>query len=65
MKKIDKIIKKLNVNEVVKAYQKSGIGNDVRDKAIQDQSQTLKEKDKIITDLKNQISARNVLADGK
>lgn len=48
VKKLDKMLKKLTPQEVVKAYQKSGIGNDVRDKTIQE--------------LRNQISSKNVKA---
>lgn len=55
VKKLDKILKKLNPSEVMKAYQKSGIGEGVRDKAIQELSKENK-------DLKNDISARNVKA---
>lgn len=55
VKKLEKVFNKLNPNEILKAYQKSGIGDGVRDKAIQEQAQT-------IVDLKNQISARNVMA---
>jgi NADH:ubiquinone oxidoreductase subunit F (NADH-binding) len=54
-KKLEKIFKKLNPEAILKAYQKSGIGEDIRDKAIQEQVQEIK-------DLKNQISARNVIA---
>ena len=54
-KKLEKIFKKLNPNEVVKAYQKSNIGDGIRDKAIED----LKKEN---IELKNQISARNVKA---
>jgi len=56
VKKLDKVIKKLNPQEIMKVYKNSGIGNDIRDKAIQDQAKEIKE-------LKNQISARNVMAD--
>lgn len=56
VKKLDKVIKKLNPQEVMKAYKNSGIGNDIRDKAIHEQAQE-------IIDLKNQISARNVMTD--
>jgi hypothetical protein len=55
VKKLEKVIKKLNPEAILKAYQKSGIGEDLRDKAIQKQAQE-------IIDLKNQISARNVMA---
>lgn len=56
VKKLDKVIKKLNPQEILKAYQRSGIGDSARDKAIQDLAKENKE-------LKNQIGARNVLAD--
>lgn len=55
IKKLDKMISKLTPNAVVKAYQKSNIGDVVRDKAIQDLSKENKE-------LKNKVTARNVLA---
>jgi hypothetical protein len=57
-KKLEKIIKKLNPQELVKAYQKSELAEGVRDKAIQDLAKENKE-------LRNQISARNVMADKK
>lgn len=52
-KKFEKVLNKLNPNEIVKAYQKSNIGDGVRDKTIQEQA-------KEIQNLKNEISARNV-----
>ncbi|MDF2588231.1 MAG: hypothetical protein K0S41_2072 [Anaerocolumna sp.] len=55
VKKLDKVIKKLNPEAILKAYQKSGIGDDVRDKAIEElRNENIK--------LKNDISARNVKA---
>lgn len=55
VKKLEKVINKLNPKAVMKAYQDSNIGDGLRDKTIQEQS-------KIINDLKNQISSRNVKA---
>lgn len=55
VKKLDKYFKKLNPNELLRAYQKSGIGNDLRDKTIQDLANENKE-------LRNEVSARNVKA---
>lgn len=57
-KKLEKIIKKLNPQELVKAYEKSNIGNSLRDKTIQDLAKKNKE-------LKNKESARNVVVDKK
>lgn len=56
MKKLEKLFKKLNPQEILKAYQKSGIGEGERDKAIQELA-----KENIA--LKNEISARNVKVD--
>ena len=55
-KKLDKLLKKLNPQELIKAYQKSGIGENFRDKAIQDLAKENKE-------LRNKENARNVLSD--
>jgi len=55
-KKLEKILKKLNAQEILKKYQESGIGNDLRDKTIHEQSKEIKE-------LKNKLGAVNVLAD--
>jgi len=54
-KKLNKIINNLTPESILKAYQKSNIGDDVRNNAIE----TLVKENK---ELKNQISARNVLA---
>lgn len=43
IKGIEKIFKKLNIKELLKEYQKSGIGEDVRDKTIAQLSKELKE----------------------
>lgn len=56
VKNIDKYLKKLNVKEIIKEYQKSNIGNNTRDKAIQDLVKENKQ-------LKNKESARNVVSD--
>lgn len=52
-KKLNKYLKKLNPNEIVKAYQKSNIPDGVRDKAIQE----LAKENKV---LRNKDTARNV-----
>lgn len=53
IKGIEKIAKKLNVKELVKAYQNSGIGDGIRDAEIAKLAKENKE-------LKNEITARNV-----
>lgn len=58
VKKLEKIIKKLNPKELVKAYEESNIGNNMRDKTIQEQAKEIKE-------LKKQNGARNVVSDMK
>ncbi|SHO53691.1 hypothetical protein [Anaerocolumna xylanovorans] len=55
-KSMEKVIKKFNIKEVMKEYQKSGAGDAVRDKVIQEQAQKIKE-------LTNEISAQSVLTD--
>lgn len=55
-KKLEKFIGKLNPDELVKAYNRSGTGNKVRDDAI---SQLVSEN----KELKNQINAKNVVSD--
>ena len=55
-KKLNKFLNKLNVDEIVKAYNRVGSGNKTRDNAI---SELAKEN----IELKNQISAKNVVAD--
>jgi hypothetical protein len=57
-KKLEKIIKKLNPKELVKAYEESNIGDTLRDKAIN-------ELNKENIELKKQNGARNVMADMK
>jgi hypothetical protein len=58
VKKLEKILKKLNPQEIFKAYQKFGIGNDVRDNAIQELGKKLRQYE-------NNEKAKNVLADKK
>lgn len=53
VKILEKIAKKLNVKELVKAYQSSGIGDGIRDAEIAKLAKENKE-------LKNQITARNI-----
>lgn len=53
IKGIEKIVKKLNVKELMKAYQSSGIGDGIRDAEIAKLAKENKE-------LKNQITARNI-----
>lgn len=54
VKNIEKLAKKLNVKELMKAYQSSGIGDGIRDAEIAKLAKENKE-------LKNQITARNVM----
>jgi DNA-binding transcriptional MerR regulator len=52
-KKLERMLKKLNPKELIKEYQNSGIGDSVRDKAIQELSAENKQ-------LRNKETARNV-----
>lgn len=55
IKTVNRFLKELNPDELIKAYKKSGVGDKVRDDAI---GKLAKEN----KDLKNEISARNVKA---